>query len=246
MDVWLVIPAWRRAAVTRLCLAQKQHLAGVLAARGITANVVVVADDENLDIAADYGFQTITQRNVLGLKLNDGIQYACDRGADYVAFVGSDDWVHEDFFDVLSAARAPGREPLVAGHLISIVDLEMGRLRKLGVRGPAGVSPYLIPRRVLEASGFRPVPDDAVKGMEGRLIQTVGPRVDWMFHDPHDLCRVDFKTGQNMTPYARMERLLGYGREVAPPWEHLASRYPGWLADLARKTHESLTIEAAA
>src|SRR4051812_9717831 len=106
MQVGLVIPAWRRYAVTRLCLAQKQHLVAALAARGITCHVVVVADDDNLDIAASYGFATVEQQNVLGRKVNDGFQHCWERGADYVAFVGSDDWVHEDALAVLFAASA--------------------------------------------------------------------------------------------------------------------------------------------
>src|SRR3954464_9355536 len=113
VNVWLCIPAWRRFAVTRLCLAQKKHLVRHLAARGITASVVVVADDENLDIAAEYGFDTVEQKNVLGLKVNDGIEYACDNDADYVAFVGSDDWIHPDFFDSLPAVPRRDKPPLI-------------------------------------------------------------------------------------------------------------------------------------
>lgn len=245
MNVWLVIPAWRRVAVTRLCLAQKQQLVARLAVRGITCHVAVIADDENLDVAAEFAFDTVEQRNVLGLKVNDGMQYACDRGADYVAFVGSDDWIHEDWFDMLLEPRAPGREPLISGHLISVVDMVTGRLRRLGVRGPSGVPPWLMPRHALAPSGFRPSRDDRVSGMEGRIQLGLGP-VEWLFHDPHDLTRVDFKTAENMTPYDRISRLLGYGEEITDPWTHLAARYGIRLADLARETHESLLVEVAA
>ena len=239
MNVWLVIPAWRRLAVTRLCLAQKKNLVGNLAARGITANVVLVADDENLDIAAEYGFDAVEQKNVLGLKVNDGIEYACDKDADYVTFIGSDDWIHPDFFDALPSAPAV-REPLIAGHYISVIDMHKGTLRRLGVRGPEGVSPYLIPRWMLEPSGYRPVDDTADRGMEGLLRTGLPAGIDRVFHDPHQLTRVDFKTGENMTPYARISKLLGHGPEIEQPWDHLATRYPQELADMARETHEAL------
>lgn len=258
MNVWLVIPCWRRLAVTRLCLAQKKHLIDGLAARGITASVVVVAADENLDIAAEYGFDTVEQKNVLGLKVNDGIEYACDQGADYVSFVGSDDWIHPDFFDPIAcycgeintrhcpAHGQSDRPPLIAGHYISIIDMHKGTLRRLGVRGPEGVSPYLIPRWMLEPSGFRPVDDKAERGMEGLLRLGLPVGIDRVFHDPHQLTRIDFKTGENMTPYARISNVLGYGPEIEQPWEHLATRYPGYLAQMAHETHLDLALEVAA
>lgn len=240
-----MIPAWRRCAVTRLCLAQKKHLVRHLAARGITASVVVVADDENLDIAAEFGFDMLEQKNVLGLKVNDGIEYACANDADYVAFVGSDDWIHPDFFDSLPSTPAM-KPPLISGHYISVINMPKGTLRRLGVRGPEGVSPYLIPRWMLEPSSYRPVDDTAERGMEGLLRTGLPHGIDRVFHDPHQLTRVDFKTGENMTPYARISKLLGHGPEIQQPWDHLATRYPSELAEMARETHELLAVGVAA
>lgn len=227
-----MVPAWRRYAVTNLALAQKAHLRGVLAARGITCRVVVVADDENLDIARSYGFDTVEQENVLGRKVNDGFEYACREGADYVGFVGSDDWLHEDAFDWLDGSR------VCAGHHIAVVDMESGLLRRLGVRGPQGVPPWLIPRHALERSGFRPADDARTWGMEGSILAGIGP-VDWRFDDPHDLVRVDFKTDENMTSYRRITGLLGYGSEL-PAWPQLAARYPEPLVALAERTSKAL------
>jgi hypothetical protein len=238
VQVGLVIPAWRRYAVTRLCLAQKQQLVAALAARGITCHVVVVADDENLDIAAGFGFETVEQENVLGRKVNDGFEYACERGADYVGFVGSDDWLHENAFDHLDDSR------VCAGHRIAVVDLERdGRLRRLGVGGPQGVPPWLIPRRALERSGCRPADDARTWGMEGSIVRGLGP-VDWRFDDPHDLVRVDFKSDVNMTPYGRITGLLGYGPEETA-WPQLAEKYPADLVALAERTSLMLQPVAA-
>ena len=73
MNLWLVSPAWRRFDVTRLALAERRWLCDELATRGITANSVIVADDENLDIAREYDFHTITMDNSdLGLRFNAG------------------------------------------------------------------------------------------------------------------------------------------------------------------------------
>lgn len=245
MNLWLVIPAWRRYAVTNLALAQQAHLRGVLAARGITCRSVVVADDDNVDIAREHGCDVLERPNdSLGRKVNDGFEYACTHGADYVGFTGSDDWLHPDLFDPLLEQEIP--EKVIAGHLIAIVDLVGGRLRKLGIRGPDGVSPWLIPRWALAQSRFRPVDDAKSSGMEGCLRRGLGFKADWLFHDPHDLCRVDFKSDVGMTPYDRVAKLFGYGDEVSNPWPLLATRYPADLVALAERTHQALAFEVAA
>lgn len=231
MNLWLVIPAWRRADVTRLCLAQKQDLRRELAARGITVSVVVVADDENLKIADEYGFDRLEQRNVLGLKVNDGFQYACEHEADYVAFCGSDDWIHPDLCERILTAR--GR--VLSGHFIAIVDMPTGRLRHIGVRGHDGVSPWFIPRTVLEGCGFRPAEDERTSGLEGSIRKSLPETLEWDFDDPHKLCRVDFKTAENMTAYEGISRLLGFGMEEVA-WETLKQKYPAALVDAARET----------
>lgn len=243
MQLGLVIPAWGRYAVTHLALAQHAHLAGQLAPRGITVRSVVIANDENLDIAREFGCETLEQENVLGRKVNDGIEHACREGADYVAFVGSDDWIHPDLFEPLFSL--PDRPaPVISGHVVSVVDLERGRLRKLGCRGPHGVSPWLIPRWALEPCAFRPIRDDLECGMEGSLQRALGSKPDWIFHDPHEFCRVDFKTDLNMTPYTRITRLLGYGPEL-DAWDALAEWYPAELIALGRETQLRLIFDGA-
>jgi glycosyltransferase involved in cell wall biosynthesis len=246
VHIAFVIPAWRRYAVTNLALAQQAHLRGALAARGITSTTIVVADDDNLDIAQEHGCHTVEQTNAhLGRKVNDGIEYACDQGADWVSFAGSDDWLHEDALEPIFDFAGEGLPPLIAGHLVTIVDLEHGKLRRLGVRGPDGVSPWLIPHWMLSRSHFRPVPDTLDRGMEGALRRALPPNVVRVFHDPHEHVRVDFKTSINMTPYTRVSRLLGYGPEE-PPWDALADHYPDELVQLARETHDCVARDLVA
>lgn len=244
MNLWFVIPAWRRYAVSKLAFAQQARLHGELAARGITAQTVVVADDENLDIAAEHGFHTIEQRNLLGLKVNDGFEYACANGADWVAFIGSDDWLHVDATEPLVELGQRCQPPLVAGHKVAIVNLECGVLRRLGARGPEGVSPWFVPRWMLELSAFRPARDEATRGLEGSISLGLPLGADRLFHDPHDLCRVDFKTTANMTPFDRISRLLGYGSED-DAFDVLATRFDADLVELAAQTYLDLQPVAA-
>lgn len=238
--IWLVTPCWRRPAITRLAFLQRAQLETELAASGVTCRTVVIADDENLDLAAEFGFDALERPNVLGLRVNDGFEYAAREGASHVCFIGSDDWLHVDFFADVDGLR---RDQVLAGHHIAIVDMETGFLRRLGVRGPQGVSPWLISVGLLAKSGYRPVPEDATRGMEGHLHRALLD-AEWVFHDPHDLTRVDFKSAVNMTPYQRVNRLLGYGDEEVA-WPVLAERYPTRLVNAAFETFDAIRNEWA-
>lgn len=202
---------------------------------------MIVADDENLDIAEELGSVAVEQDNsLLGRKFNDGIEWACTFGnADHVVLIGSDDWVHIDFFDILPKQHAelplptperpvvvgrPGPE-ILTGCEIALVDLARGKLRRCRGRGRFGVIPWLIPRAALLPSGFRPIRDDQNKGIDGALVRGLKCRPGWIFHDPHDLCRVDFKSDTNLNSYEKVTGSIGYGVEE-DAWPLLASRFP--------------------
>lgn len=229
MNVCLVIPAWGRYSVTALCLKQKRHLADVLAPAGIQVDVVVVAEDANVDLALEHGFLAVDAPNVLGRKVNDGFQVAFDRGADWISFCGSDDWIHPDLLLALES-----EDRVVSGNEITVVDLTTPRLRELGERGRNGVSPWFIPRRSLERAGVRLVEDERTRGMEGAMSRAL-LHCDFVMHDPHPHTRVDFKSETNMTAYDTVARTLGKGDELhgADVWDSLASHYPRSLVDKA-------------
>jgi hypothetical protein len=241
MRISFVTPAWGRFAVTRLALAQRAQLVSQLALRGVTADCVVIADDENIDIACSFGFDAIEMDNeFLGRKVNSGFEWAGERGSDYVAFIGSDDWMHVDLFDPLDGER------VIAGHEISVCDLITGRMRHLGWRSKRGVPPWLIPRAALERCSFRPCRDSAKRGMEFQIEWGLRDSdAEWVFHDPHPLTRVDFKSDIGMTNYDTISRAIGRGSEITPPWGALAEKFSPDLVEMARETHE-LYAEAIA
>lgn len=245
----LVTPAWGRYPVTRVCFAQRAHLHGALAERGIEAHTVVVADDLNVQIAADHGFDIVLQNNLsVGRKWNDGLEHACTvLDADMVAVVGSDDWVHPDVFDRLPAAETPEPDPTggvvwragpeaVSGRHICVVDLGSGRMKWCRSGGQYGVMPYILPRNTLEPSRFRPVDERLNRWLDGSLVGGLRVRPNWVFHDPHPVCRVDFKTADaNITPYATIRK--GAEDEVDSAWGPLYDRFPAGLVDSARDLH---------
>jgi hypothetical protein len=125
-ELWFITPAFRRFELTALCLDQRRALCDELAAAGVNANCVVVADDENLELARERGFATVEKRNnFLGLKFSTGYLYALRQGATHLMPIGSDSWMapglvlEMPFRDDalagtshLSTLRADGRERL--------------------------------------------------------------------------------------------------------------------------------------
>lgn len=254
MRVVFVSAAWQRYAVTRLALAQRRHLCELLAGRGHEATAVIVADDENLDIASEFGFETVEQSNdQIGRKFNDGFEYAArELDADFVVLIGSDDWMHIDLFDYLPRAElpvpmptdenpcvtwAPGDFEITAGREFALVDLQAGRLQRCRELG-RGAVPWVVPRSALEPD-YRPIPDTQQMGIDGAFRAGLNATPVWVFDDPHDLARVDFKSSVNLNGYERISRAAGRGPEEDDPWTLLAERYPEDLVELARKTHEA-------
>jgi glycosyltransferase involved in cell wall biosynthesis len=247
--VWLVSPAWRRYEVTRLVLAQRARLVTELAVRGLEAVSLIVADDENLDIAREYGSQTVEAPNkALGRKCNTGLKHACDHGADYIVWVGSDDWVHPDAFNPLIDRPAPAkgeRPPILLGHRIAAVDLQAGVLRRCNSPSRFGAIPWIIHRSLLEPAKFMPLRPNVDRGLDGTLIRglkrsRVAPTFE--HYDPNPVRCVDFKSATNINPYSLLSK-LGDAPEESP-WPVLAEHYPQDLVDLAYRTHLEL-LEAA-
>ena len=221
-----------------------------------------MADDENLDIAREFGFHTVERDNAyLGRRFNDGLEHACrELEADCVVLIGSDDWMHIDMFDrlPLPVAELPAlsrEQPVVVGRLeaeivsgreITLVDLPTGRMQHCHSRGRYGVIPWIIHRKALEPSKFRPVKDTLQRGIDGSLVAGLGVRPQWVFTDPHNLCRVDFKSEQNLTPYRRTTSIAGVGDEIADPWAALRERYPEPLVAQAQALSERMQDERRA
>jgi glycosyltransferase involved in cell wall biosynthesis len=237
ISVCIVSPAWGRFAVTRLVLAQRQRLCGELASRGIDARTLIVADDENLEIAAEYGCQTIQAPNLpLGKKCNTGLHHAARQGADYIVWVGSDDWIHPDVFEPLLDLPSGGPAVIFAGTRVALVDLRTGVLQRVASPSKFGAIPWLIDSRLFTTRTIAPIKPELRRGLDGALIRGLRhARVDfeWSFHDPHDFRCVDFKSDLNITPYKVLAKHLGIG-EPEQAWEALAGWFDADLIDQAR------------
>lgn len=239
ISICVLSAAWRRFDVTRLALAQRQRLCEELAARGIKAHSLVVADDENLEIAAEYGCETVEAPNMpLGAKCNTGLRHAAAQ-ADYVVWIGSDDWIHPDVFDPLLQEQNPDRLPIHVGSTVAVVDLTRGRLQHIRTQSDFGAPPWILDSRLLHTTKHdRPIKPWLKRGLDGALVRGIRLNrrpFEFVWHDPHDFRCVDFKTDLNLTPFAGVAKHLGYGPEQ-DAWEPLEQWYPPDLVEQARAT----------
>lgn len=228
--LWLVVPVHGREGITRLCLEQKAHLLHELAGFGVEAHVLVVGNDGNLGTARELGFATLVRPNVLGLKLNDGLEWACrEGGADFVSFVGSDDWTLPAYM-----AALPAPDKVRASRYQAFVSPDGSRLMVRPQAKPLGGSPWIIPRTALAAVGFRPVArEDRMSGMDFQIAGALGDKrahfARFILWDDDPLRMVDFKgRGEQIW---RWERLQPADRAALPldtgdVWNTLATRYP--------------------
>lgn len=190
---------------------------------GISAHSVVVADDENLDLARSRGFEVVERDNRwLGRKFNDGIEFALSHGATWIVPMGSDSWIDPAYFDGLSDERA------LTGRQYAIVEAD--RMLEVSVDL---VGPHVIPRRFFEQSGPRPAREQLRRGFDRSLLDAIHP-VEWQQVDLHALQYIGFRGERHITTYAKVRQALG-GTERSDPWEVLAERYPIGLVNRAEE-----------
>lgn len=229
-QLWIITPAFQRFALAEVCFDQwSRQLQPACAAAGVELRVIVVADDENLDIARAAGFDTLEQDNRwLGRRFNDGIEYACEHGADWVAPIGSDSWIMPEYLLPLPDVGISRRS-----HLLTTVRLD--RLAELHITG-IGVGPFMYHRSLLESSFFRPLEDRIARGCDTSTIvgiEYAGETITWEDRDVHQYQHVSFRGQPHLTKYTRLWASFGV-RELYEPWSALLEHYPADLVDRAR------------
>lgn len=234
--------------MTRLVLEQRQRVCVELASRGVDAGMLICADDENLDVAAEFGSDTVEAPNrPLGAKCNELLYHAAESGVDWIVWVGSDDWIHPAIFDPLFDL---GDQPplILSGHRFAIVDMRDGRLHRLETPSEYGGIPWILDARLIRDAVRRrngdriaPIEPTASRGLDGHLIRGLRlGRVDfrWHFHEPNDFRCVDFKTRVNITPYEGLARNLSIS-ETEDAWTTLREWFPADLVEAARLLGEN-------
>lgn len=228
-SVWFVTPAWQRFELTAVCLGQRRRVIEELARHDIEGRCVVVADDDNLDIARGMGFDVVEQNNDwLGRRFNDGNEYAAKHGADWIVPIGSDSWIDPAYLLPL-----PDPKLTRTSRLYAVVELE--RMALLAVNGTSTAGPYMFSRQQLEHCNFRPAGDTLNKNIDHSTIVGAG-YVRWEHRDVHPLQYIGFRGQPHITPYSRLQKRWGV-RETRQPWSELMRHYP---ADLVQRAREAI------
>lgn len=231
--LWFVTPAFRRFEMTAICLEQRNRVIAYLAARGVEAHQVVIADDENLDIARAAGADVIEMDNsLLGRKWNAGTKHAAEQGAEWLVQIGSDSWIDPGYFLPLT----PRRFTLTSTAYCAVTADRLGEMcvSPRNMRHSAG--PYVFHRSIMAPSGFAPCDEDSrmtdtstISGIE----RTCRFPINWQTRRVHRFQYVGFRVEPLMTTYASLRRWMV--REHADPWAILGHHYPADLVDRARK-----------
>jgi len=225
--LWFVTPAWRRFALSAVCFEQRRQVMAELTERGIEAHCVVVADDENLELAQAAGFETVERDNdYLARRFNDGMEYAAKHGADWIVPVGSDSWVQADYFDPLPTNGAIR----TSTYLCTVTS---DRLAHLEITPNHGGGPYLLRRAQLERSHFRPAQELTNRNIDRSTIGGLGGPISWELRDLNRFQHISFRGDPHLTTYEKLWYHWGV-EEHRDPWEQLAEHYAPALVDAAR------------
>ena len=237
-SLWFVVPAHGREALAAVCLRQLRRTCNALAKGGIDATAVVIADDGNLDVAADLGFGTVEQGNdFLGRKFNDGYEFAAREGVEYVVPLGSDDWLDPRL--ILDAPLSP--DTVRCARLCAMVSESGNRMMQVSVPYDGGIGPRIIPTALLAPLDYRPAVEDRQRGIDGttlgRLRRAHRGSLALTYHDVHPLQLVDWKSrGSNLNTYA-MCRVYQTDHGTSRPFEALAKHYPAEALDEMRAVY---------
>lgn len=226
--LFFVTPAFQRYELSEICFAERKWAIEQLAANGIEARSVIVADDENLDIARENGFDTVESINDwLGKRFNDGYQYAAEQGATHVFPIGSDSWVDPKFI----YGKLHDNLDVVASRYYARVDRLGIRRKVMWVPVLQGVS-YVMPTKALAGKNYRPCADRIRRGCDGSTWQTISrvEGVQMVWSEVHDLETIAFESNVNISTYEGLGTRWGIS-ETDQPFSGLIAHYPHKLVD---------------
>jgi glycosyltransferase involved in cell wall biosynthesis len=241
--LWFITPAWQRFEISRICFEQREWACEQLRAAGIDAHACVIADDENLEIAAELGCATVKRSNrALGAKFNVGYEFAASQGIDYVCPIGSDSWVDPGF--IIDNLPDPARRVIVYSRHYAVVRPDGARRAQLLVEYEGGTTMFM-PTSLFRHCRWRPIPEDAKRGCDGATIAAArrGGTVDFEISERHLLETCSFQTELQVTNYDNLIDRWGKG-ESRRPFHGLAKHYPADLVDRMHKLYRDRATSA--
>lgn len=232
-SVAFVMPAHGRYELSALCMRSLARGVETLRHYGISAAAFVVSDEMiHLRTALELGFGAVEQENApLGRKFNDGYQAATDPDViddpfDYVIPIGSDDWIDvEILLELHETELFPADDEIVCFTRATFVSEDGARAAPLRITYPGGLGIRIIPRALLETTGFRPVAEHRMRAIDASTLTEIrealrklgrpAPRL--RYQDFHPAQIVDWKSrSEQLNPFETALRYLdGHVLEIA-------------------------------
>jgi hypothetical protein len=216
-------PAFQREEISRIVFAQRRYACDTLIARGHEATAFIVADDVNLELADEFGFERVEHpNNYLGAKWNAG--YRAAAGFDYVMPVGSDSLLDPALvLKWLELPPDPRRIPFTTHY--SVIH-RSGRKRVDCVVTRGGGGGMMLSAEQLAPLQYRPVGANLQKGCDHSTLTAVSAyhTVKLTAVDVHPLSVVALQSAQQITSYDAL----------ATRWGVRQRRGPAAIADLER------------
>jgi hypothetical protein len=228
VSLWFVTPAWQRYELSAVCFDQRVDVIRALAAAGVEARCVVIADDENLDLARERGLDALEAPNILSDKFNAGMEYAGFHGAEWIVPIGSDSWIDPAYFLPLPSSQVSRTSPLYCA-------VTADRLAELRVdNGKGGAGPYVLHRSRLAPVGFRPATPGLMRRVDSSTVRGLAGSPEWRPRNVHAFQYIGFRGTPHITGYDELWERWGI-REHDDPWAVLAEHYPAELVERASR-----------
>jgi hypothetical protein len=196
---------------------------------GVEAHCVVVGDDDNIEIAQEFGLDVVLQNNEhLGRKWNDGHEHAINHGATHIMPVGSDSWVNLDWW--LQPGGLVRDDRIIASRNYDIVHRDGTRRVHIWIPIAFGVH-FVMPTAMMTGRKSRPCREDLSRGCDTSTLRTIDPgHRNLIFSEAHELESVAFQSRPQITNYNNMRSKFGKA-ETTEPFSGLAALYGEELAD---------------
>lgn len=239
--LWFITPAWGRYEIVAICLEQRRRAIEQLARQGIEAHQVVIADDENLDIARGLGAEVVECPNtdedgnvILGRRWNLGSQFAAKQGAEWHVQIGSDSWIDPAFFVPLTDPDVTLTSPAYA----AVMRDRIATLKVSAKNLTHAAGPYVFHRSLMEPSDYAPCEEHSLftdTSTVGGIERDTGRLINWQVRTLHAFQYVGFRVEPLMTTYRALWKRWGVLEYRNPgSWQILARYYPPDLVERAR------------
>lgn len=227
MRLGVVIPLWKREALTRMTLRRCVRALK----RDRNCILVAVTDEyENGRTARESGFEVVPFPNQpLSDKKNAGVAHLRGR-VDGVVFLGSDDWItslrDEGFLEPYR--RMLEKHPFVGVLDMWYVDLLtskaghfVGYLPKSPRHGEPIGAGRAMTSDALDSVGWMPRPPNSARGHDGamrRKLEAAGFPAYGNLQDEFEIRVVDIKSATSVTPFGRVALSPKSWEEVFEPF----------------------------